>query len=80
MAGLRVSARTRQHALDRIDRLAREGLDVATFLVEAGAALDRAVPSGIDAAPAPTWMTLDPTSLLITSVMSEGCTMPMTAN
>ena len=79
MPGLNVSAHTRQQALDRIEQLAREGLDVTTFLSEAGAALDRAVPSGIDTTPAPTWMTLDPTSLLITSVVSEGCTMPMSA-
>ena len=77
--GLRVSAHTRQQALDRIQRLSREGLDVASLLSEAGAALDRAVPSGIEATPAPTWMTLDPASLLITSVVSEGCAMPMSA-
>ena len=79
MPGLRVSAHTRQQALERVERLAREGLDVATFLSAAGAALDRAVPSGTEPTPAPTWMTLDPGSLLITSMFSGGCTMPMSA-
>ena len=65
--------------LGRVERLAWEGLDVASFLSEAGAAIDRAVPSGIEASPAPTWMTLDSASLLFTSMLSEGCTSPWTA-
>ena len=79
MPGLRVGAYARQQVLERVERLAREGLDVASFLSEAGAALDRAVPSGIETTPAPTWLTLDPASLLFTSMLSEGCTMPWTA-
>jgi DNA-binding CsgD family transcriptional regulator len=79
MPGFHVSAYARKQVLERVERLAREGLDVASFLSEAGAALDRAVPSGIDAVPAPTWMTLDPASLLLTSMVSEGCTMPWSA-
>jgi DNA-binding CsgD family transcriptional regulator len=79
MPGFRVGAYVRQQVLERIERLAREGLDVASFLSEAGVALGRAVPSGIEATPAPTWMTLDPASLLFTCMLSEGCTMPWTA-
>lgn len=79
MPGLHVSAYARKQVLERVERLAREGLDVASFLSEAGAALDRAVPSGIEAAPAPTWMTLDPASLLFTSMVSQGCTMAWSA-
>ncbi len=79
MPGLRVSAYVRQQVLERIERLAREGLDVASFLSAADAALDRAVPSGIETAPAPTWLTLDPASLLFTSMIAEGCTTPWSA-
>ncbi len=79
MPGIRVSAYAKQQALERIERLAREGLDVASFLSEADAVLYRAVPSGIDTAPAPTWLTLDPASLLFTSMVSEGCTTPWSA-
>ena len=74
MPGIRVSPYARQQALERIERLAREGLDVASFLSQAAVVLDRVVPSGIDTVPAPTWLTLDPASLLLTSMISEGCT------
>lgn len=65
--------------LERVERLAREGLDVATFLSEAGAALDRAVPSGTESAPGPSWGTLDPASLLVTSLVYEGCEISLEA-
>jgi DNA-binding CsgD family transcriptional regulator/GAF domain-containing protein len=74
---LHVSAYTGQHVLQQLQRLARDGLDVATFLSEAGTALARAVPSGTDTLPTPSWATLDPTSLLITCTYSEGCEMPI---
>ncbi len=73
MPGLRVSGYTGERVLERVERLAREGLDVATFLSEAGAALERAVPSGTENAPGPSWGTLDPASLLVTSLVYEGC-------
>jgi len=76
MPGFGVSAYARQQALERIERLARAGLDVAAFLSEADAVLDCAVPSGIETTPAPTWLTLDPASLLFTSMVSEGCSTP----
>ena len=78
MPGLRVSTYATQRALERIERLAREGLDAASFLSAADAALDRAVPSGIEATPAPYWLMLDPASLRCTAMVSEGCTMPLT--
>ncbi len=77
MPGLRVSAYARQQASAQVERLARSRLDVATFLSQAGVVLDRAVPSGIDTLPNPSWATLDPTSLLITSTFSDGCEMPI---
>ncbi len=73
MPGSRASGYTGRRVLERIERLAREGLDVATFLSEAGAALERAVPSGTENAPSPSWVTLDPASLLVTSLVYEGC-------
>ena len=77
MPRLEVSAHARQQVLERIQHLAREGLDVASFLSEAGAVLARAVPSGTDTLPTPSWATVDPTSMLITSTYSEGCEMPI---
>ena len=79
MPGLRVSGHIGKRVLDRVERLAREGLDVATFLSEAGAALDRAVPSGTQSAPGPSWATLDPASLLVTSLVYEGCEISLEA-
>ncbi len=79
MPRFQVSAHTRQQVLERVQRLAIEGLDVASFLSEAGVALARAVPSGTDTMPTPSWATLDPTSLLITSTYSEGCEIPIEA-
>ena len=76
MPWLHASTYTRQQVLEQLQLLAREGRDVATFLAEAGALLARAVPSGTDTLPAPSWVTLDPTSLLITSLHAEGCEMP----
>lgn len=73
MPGLRVRGYSGKRVVERAERLAREGLDVATFLSEAGAALDRAVPSGTQSAPGPFWGTLDPDSLLVTSLVYEGC-------
>jgi DNA-binding CsgD family transcriptional regulator len=74
---LHISAHTRQQTLEQVQRLAREGLDVAAFLSGAAAALARAVPSGTDSLPTPSWATLDPSSLLITSTYAEGCEMPI---
>ena len=75
MPGLRVSAYAKQQVLERVQRLAGEGLDVGTFLSEAAAVLDRAVPSDTDTLPSPSWVTLDPASLLFTSTFSDGCEM-----
>jgi DNA-binding CsgD family transcriptional regulator len=72
-----VSGYTRQRVGDRIERLATSGLDVASFLSQAGAALDRAVPSDTDTLPSPAWVTLDPGTLLITSAYAGGCEMPI---
>jgi DNA-binding CsgD family transcriptional regulator len=55
-------------AEERIGRLAGRGLDVATFFEEAADAIVAAVPSSV----APSWTTLDPASLLITSSVCEG--------
>jgi DNA-binding CsgD family transcriptional regulator len=67
-------------AYDRIRRLSRAGLDVAHFLDEAGAALGPAVPNGTPHLDGPTWYTLDPESLLITSSYGgEGCDLDTTA-
>jgi hypothetical protein len=52
-----------QRSRDRIASLAIQGLDVATFFREAGLAVSAVIPS----AGMPTWFTLDPASLLITS-------------
>ena len=69
------SADARQRTLERLRRLACEGLDVAAFLDRAGAALDRVVPSDVDTLPSPTWMTVDPASRLLTSTYTVGCEM-----
>ena len=79
MPELRVSGYTGKRVLERVERLAREGLDVATFLSEAGAAIERAVPSGTESAPGPSWGTLDPASLLVTSLVYEGCEISLEA-
>ena len=71
MPGFRISAYARGRVLERVERLAREGLDVGTFLSAAGAELAQAVRIDADALPNPTWVTLDPASLLVTS-LSEG--------
>ncbi len=77
MPGLRVSAYARQQSLENIRRLARRGLDVASFLSQAAVTLDRAVPTDVDMLPSPTWMTLDPASLLVTSMYANGCEVPV---
>ena len=58
--------------MERVERLACEGLDVATFLSAASAELAQAVKFDRDALPNPTWVTLDPASLLATSLMVGG--------
>jgi DNA-binding CsgD family transcriptional regulator len=69
MPGLRVGSYTRGRVLERIERLACEGLDVRTFLSEAGPELARAVPFDAAVLPNPSWVTLDPASLLATSLI-----------
>jgi DNA-binding CsgD family transcriptional regulator len=63
---------TRERVLQRIERLAFEGLDAVTFLSEAGKALERAVPFDPQTLPTPYWVTIDPASLLVTSVVEGG--------
>ncbi len=53
---------------DRVAELAARGYDVATFLDNAGEAIDRAIPNL-----GRSWYTLDPASLLITSSYGQGC-------
>ncbi len=69
MPGFRAGSYTRGRVLERVERLAREGLDVDTFLSSAGAELAQAVMFDPDALPNPTWATLDPASLLATSLI-----------
>jgi DNA-binding CsgD family transcriptional regulator len=69
MPGFRVSSYTRGQVLERVERLACEGLDLRTFLSAAGAELARAVPFDADVLPNPSWVTLDPASLLATSLI-----------
>jgi DNA-binding CsgD family transcriptional regulator len=52
-----------QHAWERINWLARQGLDLVTFWRESSAALEKVVPHYLT----PCWFTLDPASLLVTS-------------
>lgn len=59
---------TRGGVLERLERLAREGLDVGAFLAAASVELARAVRFDPNAFPNPTWVTLDPASLLATSL------------
>jgi DNA-binding CsgD family transcriptional regulator len=75
--GRHMSAYTRQQVLDEVERLAYEGLDVAAFLSAADGSLARAVPTGTDSLPTPSWATLDPTSRLITCTFSAGCELPI---
>jgi DNA-binding CsgD family transcriptional regulator len=56
-----------ERAGQRIAELASQGLDTASFFAEAGALLRRAVP----AAGPPSWATLDPATLLVTSYLDE---------
>ena len=72
MPGFRVGPYTRGRVLERLERLAHQGLDVGTFLSSAGAELARAVRFDPDALPNPTWVTLDPASLLATSLIEGG--------
>ena len=58
--------------MERVERLACEGLDVATFLSAASAELAQAVKFDRDALPNPTWVTMDPASLLATSLLVGG--------
>ena len=71
MPRIRVSADTRERVLERIEQLAGEGLDVAPFLLEAGRQLRRAVPLHPGILPNPSWMTIDPASLLLTSAVAH---------
>ena len=71
MPGFRLSSYTRGRVLERVERLASEGLDVRTFLSAAGAELARAVPFDPDVLPNPTWVTLDPASLVATSLIDS---------
>ncbi len=68
MPGFQVGPYTRGRVLERVEQLAREGMDVATFLTAAGAELERAVIFDPEVRPNPTWVTLDPASLLATSM------------
>jgi DNA-binding CsgD family transcriptional regulator len=63
-----VSTYARERALDRVARLATQGLDAITFWREATEPLARAVPHD----PFPCWWTLDPASLLLTSHFNPG--------
>ena len=64
----------RERAHDRIGQLSRAGLDVASFLDEASAAVASAVPNGTDHLGGPYWYTLDPETRLITSDYGgQGC-------
>jgi DNA-binding CsgD family transcriptional regulator len=69
MPGIRLGSYTRGRVLERIERLASEGMDVRTFLSAAGAELARAVPFDADVLPNPAWVMLDPASLLATSLL-----------
>jgi DNA-binding CsgD family transcriptional regulator len=73
MPAIRISSYAKQRSLERIKNLARQGLDVAGFLDEAGRALATAVPVDADTLPTPYWYTLDPASQLITSVIGPHC-------
>ncbi|HZA40742.1 MAG TPA: helix-turn-helix transcriptional regulator [Actinomycetota bacterium] len=75
-----MSGHIKERAHDRIQQLARAGLDVARFLNEASAALAPAVPNGTDYMEHPYWYTLDPQSQLITSDYGgDGCGLDTTA-
>lgn len=69
MPGFRVGSYARGRVLERVERLAREGLDAGKFLSAAGEQLGRAVPFDAEVLPNPSWVTLDPSSLLITSLI-----------
>ena len=69
MPGFRVSSYARGRVLERVERLAREGLDAGAFLSAAGEELALAVTFCTDVLPNPSWVTLDPSSLLITSLI-----------
>jgi DNA-binding CsgD family transcriptional regulator len=62
-----MGAYAKQRAQERVGELAGRGFDVASFLHEATEAIDVGAP----AAGAPSWFTLDPASLLITSVVCD---------
>ena len=72
MPGSHATAYARGRALERIEQLARRGLAAVTFLMEAGRELEQAVPFNAHALPNPTWLTLDPASLLVTSMIEGG--------
>jgi DNA-binding CsgD family transcriptional regulator len=63
-----VTASTRQRAIDKIARLAREPRDLVTFWQESSGVLA----SGVPYYWTPCWFTLDPASLLITSHFHDG--------
>lgn len=64
-----------KRALAQVRRLAGRGYDVATFFTAAGEVLHDAVPSGMGNHNLPYWYTVDPDSLLITSVVGSDCEM-----
>ena len=64
-----------RRALDQIQRLAGRGHDVATFFTASGEVLHDAIPSGMEDHNLPYWYTVDPDSLLITSVVGSDCEM-----
>lgn len=72
MPGFQAGTYTRGRVLERVERLAREGMDVGTFLSAASDELARAVAFDVDPLPNPTWVTLDPASLLATSMTQGG--------
>jgi DNA-binding CsgD family transcriptional regulator len=64
-----------RRALDQIKRVAARGHDVNTFFTATGEVLHDAVPSGMEDHNLPYWYTVDPESLLITSVVGSDCEM-----
>src|ERR1700730_17536911 len=58
-----VTRDARERACERIEALARNGLDLVTFWSEAETIVERVVPHCMGAC----WYTLDPASLLVTS-------------
>ncbi|MDQ3956443.1 MAG: helix-turn-helix transcriptional regulator [Actinomycetota bacterium] len=71
-----MTAHTKERALERIQALSGCGLDVQSFFDEATEALSAAVPNNGGTGINPFWYTLDPASMLITSMVGI-CDMPI---